>query len=748
MRAGFERHSGHNFGTFAGVFTPSILTILGVIMFMRAGFVVGEAGIGGALFILLIAKSITTLTALSIGAISSNLHVRGGGAYFLISRVLGPEFGGTIGLALFFAQALSVPFYILGFAEALTTSFPFLRPYFQLVALVAAGVLFFLAYLGANWAIRAQYLILTVLFLSIFFFLAGAAGGFRWSLFHSNFWSSYTVREGGGMYTFWSVFAIYFPAVTGILAGVNMSGDLRDPSRSIPLGTLLAVGVGMGIYGLQILLMGGAFSRWDLVERPFEILELNALFGWGWLVLLGMFAASLSSALGSYLGAPRILQAVARDRVLRFLSPFAQGSGRGDEPRLALILTGILTLGTLLWAGNHPRGGSFNLVAAVITMFFLYTYGMINLAAFIEAFAGNPSFRPRFRYFHWGTALLGALGCVVVTFLIDPEAAFVAIVLLGGVLFYLTKCSLGSDYEDARRGFIYTSVRRNLLRLQGMEADSRNWRPFILVFSGNPSSREVLVSYAVWMEARRGMVFLANVLVGEIERFQSHRLTAIRQLEGFCHEKGIQAFPLVMVSPSLESGILHLLQTAGLGPLQPNVVMFGWPAEGSDIEEFCKHLRLTAILKKSILLFRGSGEVVVLRGGQKRVDIWWRGRKNGALMVMLAHLIGRNWEWMNLRVRVLRVVESEAGLAPAEEALRALIEEARIEAEVEVIVSDRPFSEVLRQHSGGASCVFLGLEIPASGEEKVWRDRWEGMLEGFGVDTILVCSSSEEDVLV
>jgi len=522
----------NQFGTFGGVFTPSILTILGVIMFMRANFVVGEAGIFYAVVILLIAKSITFLTSLSIGAISTNMQVRGGGAYFMISRVLGPEFGGAIGIALFWALALSVPFYILGFTEALVRSFPALEPHFQAIAFAGAAIFFIIAYVGANWAIRTQYVIMAILFLAIVTFLAGAAAQFSWATFEANLEPHFTPVDpkdpASPLYTFWLVFAIYFPAVTGIDAGVNMSGDLKDPGRSIPRGTLAAVGVGFLIYLGQILVCGGAYPRLseagpDLITRPYQCLRDSALFGLTFLVSAGVFAATLSSALGSYLAAPRVLQAVSRDPVLPFLRPFGKGTRLGDEPRRALILVGVITAAVLFWAGNESEGGALNAVAAVVTMFFLFSYGTINLAAFIEGAGGNPSFRPRFKFFHWATGLAGALGCVSVALLINLEAAVAAGLLVAGLVWYVRRQQLRSTFGDARRGFLYRTVRDNLIRMADMQEDPRNWRPTVLVFSGNPETREILVSYGVWLEAGRGIVLLAHILPGAFEDLAARR---------------------------------------------------------------------------------------------------------------------------------------------------------------------------------------------------------------------------------
>ncbi|MFV1958949.1 MAG: hypothetical protein ACC662_06005, partial [Planctomycetota bacterium] len=382
-----------------------------------------QAGIGGALLILLFAEGITCLTSLSVAAVSTNTRVEGGGAYFLISRVMGPEFGGAIGLALFGGQALSVPFYVLGFTEALVATFPSFAPSYHGISLVTAAVLFGLTWFGARYAIKVQYVILAVLALAIASFLLGAARLFDVETFRANFQAAYTERND-----FWIVFAIYFPAVTGIMAGINMSGDLKSPARSIPRGTFYAVAVGTLVYAAQIVLAGGAFDRVDLIERPFEVLEENAVLAGGALVVAGVFAATLSSAIGSLLGAPRVLQAVSRDRLFVPLEMFARGTRGTDEPRRALVLTGVITFAVLLVAGGGGEHGRhyFNLIASVVTMFFLFTYGMVNVAAFVESSAGNPSFRPRFRYFHWGAALAGAAGCLAVAFLIHWPSALVA----------------------------------------------------------------------------------------------------------------------------------------------------------------------------------------------------------------------------------------------------------------------------------------------------------------------------------
>ncbi|MCA8920643.1 MAG: amino acid permease [Planctomycetes bacterium] len=750
---------GNQLGTFGGVFTPSVLTILGVIMFLRAGFVVGEAGILGAVAILVIAKAITIMTSLSVSAISTNTEIRGGGAYFMISRVLGAEFGGAIGLALFVAQALSVPFYILGFTEAVVRSYPILEPKFQTIALTSAGLLFLVAYVGANWAIRTQYVIMVVLFGAVVVTLGGLALHFDGQTFAANWAPAYTAvdpqRAAGGTFSFWLIFAIFFPAVTGILAGVNMSGDLKEPARSIPLGTFLAIGVSAAVYLLILVLCGGAFARDDLIHTPYLVLQNHALFGMGGMVSAGVFAASLSSALGSYLGAPRILQAVARDEILRPLRPFSQGAPETDEPRRALEFTGVITIAVLLWAGNDSGGGPLNAVAGLITMFFLYTYGMTNLAAFIEAFGQNPSFRPRFRYFHWVFALLGGAGCVGVALLIDPFAAVISLLIILGLLWYLKTRELEASFGDARRGFVYTQVRKNLLRLRDMPEDHKNWRPTILVLSGNPASRETLVSYAVWLEAGRGIVLMANVLKGTLEQGGKRRAQAEKQLADFCAANGIEAFPVVAVGPDVHSNLSLLLQTTSLGSIRPNLAMFGWVKTEDAFFNMADLLRVAANSNMSqvILCDRGVPPAPELgrrrgAGAKRRIDVWWRGHANGELMLLLAHLITRNWEWMGSEIRVLRVVDNDQGREPAAAALQGLIDSARVDATAVALVRDsRTFTELLQTSSADASCVILGFELPAPGAEASFHTGFSAMLEGLPT-VLLINSQAHQGILV
>ena len=730
----------NQFSTFAGVFTPSILTILGVIMFLRAGYVIGQAGIVRTILILLAAQSISLLTAISLSAVATNTPVAGGGAYFLISRALGPQFGGAIGLALFLAQALSVPFYILGFTNAVVTDVPALVPWFAYIALGSAVVLFVINWISSGAAIRFQYVVMAMLGLAIVTFLGGALSRFDPATFRANLGPAYTEPSLG----FWVVFALYFPAVTGILAGVNMSGDLKDPARSLVRGTLGAIVVGLVVYLLEIILCGGSTARTDLVERPYAMLKLHALYGAGFLVSGGVFAATISSAVGSFLGAPRVLQALARDRIFPSLNLFARGSKDSDEPRLGLALTLGLSVVVILLVSGQESLAAFDMIASIISMFFLCTYGMVNLAAFVESFGANPSFRPRFRFYHWTTSLLGFLACLVAMMLIDALAATVAVLVVAGLYVYLSRRVFRSAFGDARRGFQYALAVRALQKLRGMTPHPKNWRPTFLVMAGNTQTHMTLIKYATWMEGGRGLVTAAQVISGDLETFAA-RVESLRQaMEKLLKNNELAVFPEVVFSENTDEGIRLLAQTHSIGPLKPNTVLFGWPRSTERAEVMFRHVWSIAALGKSVVVVVDKGLPPLVRRA-RRIDIWWRGQQNGSLMATLAHLLTQNWEWRNSQVRVLRVIRDAAGFESSMQSVHALIEAARIRAEACVLVSMDPFGEILRRHSADTDAVFLGLQATEGEASADLYQRVTTLLEPMPT-TILVHSSGEADV--
>jgi amino acid transporter len=704
------------FGTFGGVFTPCTLTILGVIMFLRYGQVVGQAGVLAALAIVAISKVITTLTSLSLSAIATNTRVKGGGAYFVISRSLGVEFGGAIGVVFFLAQAISVAMYVLGFSEAFAAAFGPAAGSMTVVASVTNAIVFVCVYIGAGWTIKVQYFILAILGASLASFFGGAIGDFDPALLNANLQPSYL--EGQNFFT---MFALFFPAVTGIMAGANMSGDLADPARSIPRGTLAAIAVTAVVYLLQAALLGGTRSSAELIGNNLIIKEI----AWsGVLITAGVFAATLSSALGSMMGAPRILQALSRDNIFGWLRPFGQGAGKASEPRRATVVTFAISQTCILL-------GDLNAIAPVITMFFMITYGTLNLATFYEAITKNPSYRPRFRFSHWSTSLLGAIACLAVMFLIDWLWAVVSLVLMAGLCRYISLREVEARWGDMQSGLKFERTRSNLLKLEAEIYHPKNWRPIILVLSGGGWTRPHLAIYGHWLTAGHGILTLAQVISGEVEDRIEQRRSALRLLRSFIEKQELEAFPAVVVAPYVSDGIESLVQCQGIGGLQSNTVLLGWPNDAARADIFGSNLRLISQLDRSIVALRlrqlpGTDHFDESDAGSDpweaplgTIDVWWRGRKNGELMLLLAHLLTQTPEWRHRPIRLLRIVENEAAADEVEKHLSSLIVDSRIEAEPVVVVSDEGelVGTTIQTWSRYSAVTLLGFEAPDEGAE-------------------------------
>ena len=694
--------SGHSaaarFGTFGGVFTPSLLTILGVIMFLRFNAVVGYAGLWHALLILAGATAITLITGLSIASIATNMRVKGGGAYYLISRSLGPEFGGVIAVFFFVAQAVAVTLYVFGFTEALFSAFPGLPLSFRDAATATNLLVFLCVYVGAGWTIRLQYFILAVLLLSMLSFFAGAGLAFSPGVLRANLGPAWTPGH-----TFFPVFALFFPAVTSIMAGVNMSGDLREPSRSIPRGTLAAIGFSTLLYAGIAFLLAASVPRTELLGDRF-VLKDRALSGA--LIYAGVICATLSSALGSLMGAPRILQAFARDGIFRRLKFFGRGSGRAGEPRRATVLTFLI-------AQAGVFAGDLDLVAPVITMFFLMTYGAVNLACFYESITHNPSFRPTFRRHHWAIALLGALGCVGVMFLINVLWAAAAIALAGTLYFLIARAEILVRWGDLDSGLAYQRARNALLRLENERYHPKNWRPSILALSGGAYNRLHLAEYASWLTADSGIVSIGQIIRGNLDELLDRQREAEILLRKFIRDEELDAFPAVVVDENIHAAVQTLLQCHGLGGLRPNVLLLGWSRDPDKTGTFAGLLALAKRMRRSVVVVANKqtdkeGRTWIADGA---INVWWSKESNGALMLLLAHLLKKNPAWRARPIRILRPVPPKADVHNVAREMQELLAAARIEADL-VVKPAESFLDAVRAAMQPSAVLLAGFEPP------------------------------------
>ena len=687
-------------------------------MFLRFGQVVGQSGFYYAILIVLCAKVITGLTALSLSAIATNTRVQGGGAYFLISRSLGVEFGGAIGILFFAAQAISVAMYVIGFTEALTATIPALGGSFIEVASIVNVLVFVCVFIGAGWTIKVQYLILVMLAASLAAFFVGASQAFEWAIFESNLQPAFQPDDN-----VFTMFALFFPAVTGIMAGANMSGDLENPSRSIPMGTLSSIAVTGVVYLGMAVMLSGSRDAEVLIE---DTLVVRDIAYWPWLITAGVFAATLSSALGSMMGAPRILQAFSRDRVFRSLNFFSADSSLSNEPRRATVVTFLIAQLCVLT-------GDLNAIAPVITMFFMITYGLLNLATFYESITKNPSYRPTFHYCHWLTSLVGFLGCVAVMFLISWDWALVSILFVTGLHWIIRNREVESRWGDLRSGVVFERARTSLLRLENEVQHPKNWRPNIMAFTGTGWTRPHLPIYGHWLTSGHGILSLAQVVIGDAETDAEKRDRYERQLKRFTTKEGLQAFPVVVCHETLSSGMEALIQCHGIGGLRTNTVLLGWPNDRSKAGVFGSNARVITRLNRSVLAARflhqreteGKEFSDLWEIPTGTIDVWWRGMENGELMLLLAHLLHRNPGWRSNAIRVLRFVDNPHAIDDVRQHLIDLGAKSRIEFTPEVIFANTSSIEAIRVTSKDAAIVLLGFQTPDEGEEEGLYDRME-----------------------
>ncbi|MFN1835792.1 Na-K-Cl cotransporter [Balneola sp. MJW-20] len=688
-------------GTFGGVFTPSILTILGVIMYLRFGWVVGNVGLIGTLIIVTLSTSITFLTSLSIASIATDQRVRIGGAYYMISRSLGIESGGAIGIPLYFAQALSVALYTVGFAESVVRVFPGLAE--KWVGVITTVLVAGLALASAKAAIRAQYVIMIGIALSLISLIFGSP------LENSNIemWGASQANSEG----FWTVFAVFFPAVTGIMAGVNMSGDLENPNKSIPTGTFAAIGVGYVIYmGLPVILA----SRADALTLINDPLIMRKMAFWGDAILIGVWGATLSSAVGSILGAPRVLQALAKDGILPDMFSFlAKGSGKDDTPRIGTMFTlGVALIA--VWFGD------LNLIAPVLTMFFLTTYGVLNIAAGTEKFLGSPSFRPKFKV-HWFFSLLGAVGCIAVMFLINTGATITAMIFVAIIFAWLKRREMESAWGDIGRGIWMAVTRAGLMRLSE-DLEPKSWRPNPLVLAGSPTKRWHLIEFANNLTHDRGILSVASVLSeGNITTEQMYSMKA--NIKEFLSRRGIQGLVKLISSKDRYQGVTDLVQSYGLGALEPNTIIIGDSDEVKYRHEFCSMIKRFYELQRNVLIVKKGSDFDAF-GRRKRIDVWWGGLKgNGGLMMILAYLISSSLDWREAHLHIKMVIDDEDAIASTRHNIEQVLEEIRIDAKADIIYSDgRSFDEILLSSSAESDLVFLGIKVPDGNFEEYYSD--------------------------
>jgi amino acid transporter len=704
---------GYSFGTFKGVYTPSVLTIFGVIMYLRFGWVLGNVGLFGTLVIVTLATAITFLTGLSISAMATNMKVGTGGAYFIISRSLGLEAGAAIGLPLFFARAIGVAFYIAGFTEALMAlgnPLPMLDPALsaKIVSCITLVSITTLAYISADLALKVQFGIFAAIVLSLISLFIGAPSA-----------EALAVPAEAVIpprVSFWVVFAVFFPAVTGIEAGLGLSGDLKDPAKALPLGTLAAIATGYIVYMALPVFLNSVVPDSNLLLIDTNI--LSTISRWSILIVIGVFAASLSSALGSLLGAPRTLQALAMDRVLpRFIG---KGFGKDKaDPRIATAISFAVALAAI-WLGD------LNLIAPILSMFFLLSYGLLNLSAGLEGLIESPSWRPKFKV-HFGISLLGAAACFAAMLMIDAGATIIAMLVTAFVFYLVKRRHLNAHWADMRYGILTLLVRFAIHRLNKLKPDERTWRPKILALSGSPKSRWHLVEMAHSLTRHSSALTVASIL--PVEDWSAEKVATVEaSIRDYLEKREVDAMVKIFPSPDVLSGARALVRAYGYGPLTPNTILIGDTENPSSFNEFAELIQLIYRTQRNLIMLREHD--IELPENADEIHVWWGGHHdNIGLILTLAYQIQKSPVWKESKLIIKTIANTADEREAALERLESFIEEQRIPAEAEVLIKSMPsFYDIIRESSDRASLVLMGMRPPGENETQEEYSRYYGNL--------------------
>lgn len=731
------------FGT-APVFFTAISTILGAVLFLRFGFAVGTLGFWGVILIILLGHLVTIPTALAISELATNKRVEGGGEYFIISRSFGLNIGATIGIALFLSQAISVAFYVIAFTEAFEFFFNYIFNQFsitlprQVISLpVMAGLSILIIKKGANLGVKALYLVIGVLFISLLLFFLGSTAYANESAFGLG---SAELRNGN---QFFIVFAIIFPAFTGMTAGVGLSGDLKNPARSIPVGTTLATVAGMFIYFFVIYKLASSASVEDLLEHQLIMAKIAVA---GVVVIpLGLAASTISSALGSVMVAPRTLQALALDesfpskKINRWLS---RSSQKDNEPVNASIAT-------VLIAFIFVALGNVNAVASIITMFFMVTYGSLCLISFLNHFGSSPSYRPSFKS-RWYISLIGFIVSVWVMFKISTLFALLSFGFILVIYLYIDR------YHSNRKGFssIFANslfqLNRNLqliIQKKNIKKVQKEWRPSVICISKDSFKRDKAFRLLNWISYKYGFGTYLHRIEGYYSKSTVNQAREEHtKLIDLYSDVASHVYIDVIISPSYTSAIAQAIQVPGIAGMENNMIIFETYKEKPE--------NLPDIVDNFALVNAGDFDICILASSERSIyykngiHVWINSldSDNSNLMILMSFIIQGHPDWKNGNIKIFDICSPEEATENMA-LINDLVKSGRLpitKQNINLIIQEPNVStkSIINKYSQNAGLTLIGIR------EEMVRHEKEKLFEGYDeLGTILFVHSKTSKII-
>jgi amino acid transporter len=714
------------YGSFAGVFTPSILTILGVIMYLRMGWVVGNAGLFGSIIIVVIAHIISVSTGLSVSSIATDKKVGPGGIYYILSRSMGIPIGGAIGIALYIGTALSIALYLIGFAESFNAYFGLATDVngLRLSGSVALLVLTIIALISTSIAIKTQFFIFIAIIVSLVSIFLGSTEYIPETVKLVSDENSVPMEV---------VFAIFFPAVTGFTAGIAMSGDLEDPKKSIPTGTIAAIAVGFFVY-IALIIFLSFYIDSETLKSDYNILMKIALYAPA--VVAGIWGATLSSALGGILGGPRILQAMSVDNITPKI--FGKGKGKNNEPVNALFLVFVIALlGVLI--------GDLDVVARIVSMFYLSAYGFINLSFFLESWA-NPDFQPTFKIKKW-IGLLGFTACFGVMFKLDILAMFGSIAIILGIYAWLQRKQIVLMTGDVWLSVWKKIVANGLQKIDSKPTETSNhWNPNIILFSGESEHRVYLVELGKTLAGRAGIVTNFKLLLDKSNNSPLPKSDQIVKEEYF---ERIGVFARQIKVNNIYKGIEDIASIFGFSGVDPNTIMMGWPKGLENSEEYSEMTQKLLYLDYNLLYL--DFDRATKFGNYQTIDLWWRetDSKNAEMMLNIARFIVQSPKWSSATIRVLFVNNSNVDSEIIESNILSIVEDIRVKVEIKIInnaVEQTPFYELISKYSITTDLTLLGIPNFDINKQTQFVIKTNQLFESIGSTLMVKASESFNEI--
>ena len=731
------------FGT-APVFFTAISTILGAILFLRFGYAVGTLGFWAVILAIILGHLVTLPTALAISEIATNKRVEGGGEYFIISRSFGLNIGATIGIALFMSQAVSVAFYVIAFTESFEFFFNFLKENFNFVLprqVISLPVMFMLAFMiikkGANLGVKALYVIVAILMISLVFFFLGKPDSVEPSVFNL---ANVQFRNPKD---FFIVFAIIFPAFTGMTAGVGLSGDLKNPSRSIPLGTTLATISGMIIYIFVVYKLAISASNEDLLQH--QLIMSKIAIGGAFIIPLGLATATFSSALGSIMVAPRTLQALAFDQSFpsKKLNQWLSSSRKNDgEPHNATLVTSVIALVFVAF-------GNVNAVAIIISMFFMVTYGSLCLISFLNHFGSSPSYRPAFRS-RWYISLTGFLVSVWVMFKISTPYTLLAFGAITLIYIYI------NYYHKHRKGFasIFANalfqLNRNLqilIQNKNSKKTFKEWRPSAICISKDSFVRDKAFQLLNWISYKYGFGTYLHRIEGYYSKATVQQAdTELKRLLEMFSETGNHFYIDTLISPSYTSGIAQAIQIPGIAGMENNMVIFEYDKDNPEnLEDIISNFSLVGAGNFDICILGSSAKNIIFKNG---IHVWINtlDSENANLMILLSFIILGHPDWVKGHIQIFAICLPE-NIDETKKKMNDLVNSGRlpITAKNIKIIKQKPdvsAKTIINQYSENAGLTLIGIR-----EEMVKHEK-EKLFEGYEKQgtTLFVYSKNQKTI--